>query len=189
MQDVFQQAINEAFKSQKKLSNIQKQTVGLINELKTRSKNYMEQVANIEDGLEEDPTETEAQIQENIEKLTANIKVFNREIGERSNRFGEELQKMIHQIEQALELYEGRSGELSSLLKCRRSLLFFDIFVRKFKSKIQSLQLMNNALFAFSQEMKGVKEAYRSNLINGSTLMTHALEECESIIHRIEEVE
>ncbi|MEQ8909918.1 MAG: hypothetical protein RIC95_12035 [Vicingaceae bacterium] len=185
----FKTKLETARQHQKALNQIYKATVGLVNDLKNRSKKYMVQVADIDQGFSNSPEKDQEQIEKNVNQLTDNIKVFNAEIGERGNHFSTELSDYIEYIDQALALYKGEKGELSDLLRIRRELLFLEALLRKFKSKISSLQLMNNALFAFSQEMRGVKEAYRSNLINVSTLITQAMEDCQERIERIEDIE
>ena len=184
----FKSAIQMAYSKQVELQKIQKETVKLVNELKNRSRRYMEQVADIDHGFSNDPKNNEAIILENVTKLNENIKAFNQNIGDRSNSFAHLLQEMLEFVDTAIEDYEQEEGQLTDLLKCRRSLLYLDVLLRKFKSKISSLQLMNNALFAFSQDMKGVKEAYKSNLINVNTLMTQALEDCCERVERIETI-
>lgn len=185
----FHTRIAQSRKHQKALYAIYKSTIGLVNELKIRSKKYMGQVADIDQGFSNDLTSTQEQINKNVKKLTENIATFNLQIGEKSEEFSNELNAYLDHLDSAIKFYAGKEGELSDLLKSRRELLFLEALLRKFKIKINSLQLMNNALFSFSQEMKAVKDAYKSNLINVSTLITQALEECLSRIEKIENAE
>jgi prefoldin subunit 5 len=148
----------------------------------------MEQVADIDSGLEEDPKETEKVIQDNIAKLSKNIDRFNREIGDYSDDFNREMHEMIDHLKAAAKLYDAEKGQLTDFLKVRRELMYLEALIRKFKSKIMSLQLMNNVLFSFSQEMKNVKDAYKSNLVNVSSEMTEAKDLCTDMIGDIEKL-
>lgn len=182
----FNELLTRAEEHQKALNSVYKSTVNLVNEIKNRSRRYMQQVADIEEGLLDGQTQSEEETQENIEKLTRNIEKFNDSIGDHIDQFSEELCKMIKTLDQAMDLHLEGEGSLTELLKVRRTLLYLDLIIRKFKNKVVSLQLMNNALFSFSQEMKYIQDAYKSNLVTINTEMTEALEQCDGLIHRIE---
>lgn len=182
----FNELLVSAEEHQKALNSVYKSTVNLVNDIKNRSRRYMQQVADIEEGLLDGQTQSVEEIQENINKLTQNIKKFNDSIGEHLDKFSEELCKMIESLNQAMDVHLEGKGSLTELLKVRRSLLYLDLIIRKFKNKIVSLQLMNNVLFSFSQEMKLIQDSYKSNLITINTEMTEALEQCDGLIHRIE---
>lgn len=184
----FNQLLEKAESHQQALNDVYKSTVKLVNEIKNRSRRYMHQVSDIEEGLVENSNQTDESIQENIKKLAQNIEKFNNSIGDYINEFSEELGQMIEALNQAMDLHINGKGSLNKLLKVRRTLLYLDLLIRKFKNKIVSLQLMNNALFSFSMEMKSIQDAYKSNLITINTEMTAALEHCDGIIQRIEKL-
>ena len=185
-EDVFNQNLARAREHQKALNKIYRSTIGLVNDIKNQSKKYMEQVADIDGGLEDDPKETEKIIQDNIGELSKNIEQFNSEIGEHCDNFNQEINEMIDHLKSAARAYSSKKGQLSEFLKVRRELLYLEALIRKFKNKILSLQLMNNVLFSFSQEMKHVKDAYKSNLVNVSSEMTEAKELCIEMVDEIE---
>ena len=184
----FDQLLEKAEVHQKALNSVYKSTVQLVNEIKNRSRRYMLQVSDIEEGLVDDVKQSDESIEENIKKLALNIEKFNKSIGDYVSEFSDELCQMIEALNQAMDLHLKGKGSLTKLLKVRRTLLYLDLLIRKFKNKIVSLQLMNNALFSFSMEMKNIKDAYKSNLITINTEMTAALEHCDGIIQRIEKL-
>jgi len=146
----------------------------------------MEQVSDIEEGLFEDNENLDQQVEENIDNLSRDIHQFNEVILDHCNRFGKEIRAMVKKLKEAIKLYKEGKGSLTKLLEARKVLLYLDVSIRKFKNKINSLQLMNNALFSFSQEMKHIQEDYKVNLLSVSTEMTEAIECCNELILEIE---
>jgi chromosome segregation ATPase len=187
-QESFKVALNSCNSSLDKLSQLQKEAVLKINELKLRSKTYMEQVADIDQGFNDRSASIQNSLQENIAKLTQNIGDFNRQIGQQQEDFSSAIAKLLDDLDMLIKHYQGLDNELKELEKCRKALLFVELSIRKYKAKIQSLQLMNNALFSFSQEIQEAKSAYKSNLINVSTLLTQALEDCHLKIDELEKI-
>lgn len=177
-EEPFKTALNSYHLSLDKLSQLQKKAVLKINELKLQSKIYMEQVADIDNGFNDFQASAKNSMQENIAKLTQNIIEFNLQIGQQQDDFSSAIANLLSDLDNLLAHYKGLEGELKELERCRKSLLFVELSIRKYKAKIQSLQLMNNALFSFSQEIQEAKAAYKSNLINVSTLLTQVLEDC-----------
>lgn len=184
--ELFMETLSHVEEHQKSLNEVYRATVGLVNDIKNRSRKYMEQVSDVEEGLFEDDGSLDQQVQENIDKLTKNIEQFNGEINEYCKRFNKEIRAMVKKLKNAIDLYKEGKGSLSKLLEARKVLLYLDVSIRKFKNKINSLQLMNNALFSFSQEMKHIQEDYKGNLISVSTEMTEAIESCNELIQEIE---
>jgi len=184
----FTSAIETAKIHQKNLQEIYRNNIGLVNDLKTRSKIYMNQVSDLEEGLSLNKSNSTDDIELTIEKLANDIERFNQEIGENTSNFNTEIELIIEQLSLALAHYKGKSGELSSILEMRKQLLYLSLVLRKFKSKIVSLQLMNNALFAFSDELQSAKIAYRSNLINVSSSVVIALDFFEEKVAEIEKL-
>ena len=176
--------IKKGKKHQKTLNGIYKANVGLVNNIKTLSKYYMDQLADVDSGLEVEAGMKK--VNENLKELVAGITNFNQKIEKSCEDFTDEIEKLFDCYEQAAELYEAKEGELTNFLTTRRELLYLEVLINKFKLKINSLQLMNNALFSFSNEFKGVKDAYKSNLITISTVMQQASENCRNIILKIE---
>lgn len=184
--ELFTKALSQVEVHQKSLNEVYRSTVGLVNDIKNRSRKYMEQISDIEEGLFEDDVNLDQQVQENIRKLTENIEQFNGEINDYCMRFNKEIHAMIEKLKDAISLYKEGKGSLTKLLEARKVLLYLDVSIRKFKNKINSLQLMNNALFSFSQDMKHIQEDYKCNLTSVSTEMTEAVEKCDELIQEIE---
>ncbi|MEX2380323.1 MAG: hypothetical protein WD530_06250 [Vicingaceae bacterium] len=184
--ELFAETLSHVEVHQKSLNEVYRATVGLVNDIKNRSRRYMEQVSDVEEGLFEDDGSLDQQVQENIDKLTKNIEQFNGEINDYCKRFNKEIRAMVEKLRNAIDLYKEGKGSLSKLLEARKVLLYLDVSIRKFKNKINSLQLMNNALFSFSQEMKHIQEDYKGNLVSVSTEMTEAIESCNELIQEIE---
>lgn len=181
----FHNHIEEAKEAQARLNDLYRNTIGLIDSLKNRSKKYMNQVSYIEDGLAGEKPNVET-MEQNIEALANDISEFNRVIRQTINNFGVEIEKIIENYSAICKLYQGDKGELSMLLNGRKRLLFLDIMIRKFRSKINSLQQMNNILFSFSKELKKTKEEYRQNLILVNSELANSLEYCTTILREIE---
>ncbi|MEQ8623983.1 MAG: hypothetical protein RJQ00_03980 [Vicingaceae bacterium] len=180
----FNHFIEKGKKHQKTLNEIYKANVGLVNNIKTLSKYYMDQLANVDSGL--DVKEGMKKVNENLKELVSGIANFNQKIEKSCEDFTDEIEKLFDSYDQAAELYQAKEGELTSFLTTRREILYLEALIIKFKLKINSLQLMNNALFSFSSEFKDVKDAYKSNLITISTVMQQASESCRNLILKIE---
>lgn len=184
--ELFTNALSQVKHHQEALNDVYRSTVGIVNDLKNRSRKYMEQVSDVEEGLLKDDEGIDKQVQENVKKLTMNIEKFNQEIDGYCKEFNKEIYAMNERLKEAISLYKEGKGSLTKLLEARKVLLYLDVSIRKFKNKINSLQLMNNALFSFSQEMKGIKKEYKHKLIGVSTEMTEAIESCHDLIKQIE---
>ena len=180
----FDHFIDKGKNHQQTLNSIYKANVGLVNTIKTLSKYYMNQLANVDSGLDAEGGLNK--VNENLEQLVTGISNFNEQIGESCENFTDEIEKLIDTYELAAKKYNAKEGELTVFLTTRRELLYLEALIIKFKLKINSLQLMNNALFSFSAEFKDVKDSYKSNLITISTAMQQASEGCREIIKKIE---
>lgn len=181
----FVEQINEAKKAQLQLNKLYKSTINLIDRLKNRSRKYMNQVSNIEDGLL-DPDEDLKAMELNINALSSDIKAFNDSIEKQINGFSKEIKSLTRMYQEACKAYKGEKGELSTILEARKRLLYLDAVIRKFRLKINSLQQMNNILFSFSEELKRVKSDYKRNLIMVNSELAVSLDLCDETIRVIE---
>ena len=181
----FVDQINEAKKAQLELNKLYKSTINLIDSLKNRSRKFMSQVSNVENGLL-DPDEDLKTMEQNINALGNDIKSFNETIEEQIYGFSKEIKSLHNMYNKACKDYKGEKGELSSILEARKRLLYLDAVIRKFRLKINSLQQMNNILFSFSEELKRVKRDYKKNLILVNSELASALDICDLTIRRIE---
>lgn len=184
MEIEFDHLIDKGKKHQQALRDIYEANVGLVNNIKTLSKYYMNQLANVDSGLEADGGLEK--VDENLKQLISGISSFNDKIGDSCEDFTDEIEKLIDNYELAAKKYNAQAGQLSAFLSARKELLYLEALIIKFKMKVNSLQLMNNALFSFSTEFKDSKEAYKSNLITVSTAMQQAIESCREVIKKIE---
>jgi len=181
----FVDQINEAKRAQLQLNKLYKSTINLIDSLKNRSRKYMNQVSNIEDGLLE-PDEDFKAMEQNIKALGSDISEFNESIEKQINGFSKEIKALTKMYKDACLSYSGEKGELSAILEARKRLLYLDAVIRKFRHKINSLQQMNNILFSFSEELKRVKKDYKRNLILVNSELAISLEDCAETIRKIE---
>lgn len=184
MSEIFEQTTRSGENYQAELFDIYKSSIGLINDLRKRSKQYMNLLSDIEGGLSTGG-ETE-NIESTLALLTKDIQSFNEIIGDKCDAFSKASEDMLLQYAEACNNYEAKEGQLSKLLEIRKQLLFILALIRKYKYKINSLQLMNNILFSLSADLKEAKDAYKSNLIYISTAMTYVIEQME---HRVLEIE
>lgn len=181
----FVEQINEAKKAQLQLNQLYKSTANLIDSLKNRSRKYMNQVSNIEDGLL-NPDEDMKSMEKNIKALSQDIKAFNASIEQQINGFSKEIKELTKMYQDACKEYKGEKGELSTILEARKRLLYLDAVIRKFRLKINSLQQMNNILFSFSEELKKIKSEYKKNLILVNSELATSLDLCDETIREIE---
>lgn len=180
----FEKTITEATEALGRLNKLYRKTIGLVDSLKSRSIKYMNQVSNIEDGLEN--ATDEDTFQKNIDALTRDIREFNSVISKRSKEFSQEIQLIMQMYQDACDEYKGEKGEMSDLLNARKRLLYLDVVIRKFRSKISSLQQMNNVLFSFSEELRSVRKEYSDNLIMINSELALSMEKCGETIKKIE---
>ncbi len=183
----FMDYIQQGSTCQSNLFEVYKNSIGLINDLKNRSKNYMTLLSDIEDGLMGN-TDSDIDIDTNLIKLTNSINSFNLEIGEKCNSFVKYFDQMVEVYDKAISRYEAKEGQLTRLIETRKHILFLKALIRKYKFKISSLQLMNNALLTLSNDLEDAKDAYKSNLIQLSTAMTSAIEDAEELLESIDNV-
>lgn len=180
-----QNRIEEAKGSQSQINQIYRDTIGLIDSLKNRSKLFMSQISDIEDGLFENDNSAEA-IEKNVNALTQDIEEFNRVIKERNQNFANQIKDLMSNYQELPKLYKGDKGELSMVLDGRKRLLFLDLMIRRFRTKINSLQQMNNSLLSFSKDLSKVKEAYKKNLSMVNAELANSLELCDNAIRDLE---
>lgn len=172
---------------QSELFEVYKSSIGLINDLKNRSRRYMALLSDIEGetlGVEE----ADNNLESNLARLTTSINSFNIEIGDKSDSFTIIFSQMIVVYSKAINAYEVAEGQLTKMLETRKQVLFLKALIRKYKFKINSLQLMNNALLSLSDDLKDAKDAYRSNLIQLSTVMTSAIEDANHLVEEIDDM-
>jgi len=181
----FTEQVDQAKEAQLQLNKLYKSTISLIDSLKNRSRKYMNQVSNIEDGLL-DPENDLKSMEENIKALSRDIKMFNESIEKQIMGFSREIKDLTKTYQEACNFYKGEKGELSTILEARKRLLYLDAVIRKFRHKINSLQQMNNILFSFSEELKKVKMDYKRNLILVNSELATSLELCYETIRKIE---
>lgn len=176
--------IAEAKGHQTDLQATYKEIIGVVNDLKTRSKAYMSYVADIDDGLE---INYSSEAEENIVQLAKNIEEFNSKITPTLSNFIQAFKSLEDTYLNAFKLYSEKDGELSLLLEVRRGLLYLSALLRKFRSKIASLQQVNNVLFSLSSSDNIIsRESYKENLkkVNSSILL--AIEQIAALTLKIE---
>lgn len=178
--------IQEGARCQSELFEVYKSSIGLINDLKNRSRKYMSLLSDIEGGSL-GVKSTDDNLKSNVVDLAASIDSFNSEIGVRCDDFSQIFDRMTKAYNGAIGRYDAAKDELSKLIETRKQLIFLRALIRKYKHKINSLQLMNNALLSLSNDLENAKDAYKSNLVQLSTVMTSAVEDADSLIEAIDE--
>ena len=181
----FTDFISQGSGCQSELFAIYKSSIGLINDLKNRSRKYMTILSDIE-GETLGVQETDNSLKSNLEKLTESINSFNEVIVDKCDSFTKIFNRMGTAYEEATLLYEAKEGQLSKLIEVRKQIIFLKALIKKYKYKITSLQLMNNALLSLSNDLEYAKAAYKSNLIKLNMAMTSAIEEADLLIEKID---
>lgn len=183
----FQKNLDKAKESQVIINQLYRETIGLIDRLKIRSRQFMNQISDIEEGLSISDI-NEDSLKNDVSELTEDIVEFNKVIAGRREHFSKEMSDILIAYQEASKLYFGEKGELSAILMARKRLLFLDLMIRKFRTKIDSLQQMNNILFAFSAELKNVKEEYKRNLSHLNAELAKSMEDCDELIRTLENI-
>lgn len=186
MKEDFDKSLTLVFKNIKNLEPIYRDNIKLINLLKSQAKNYMKVLADLDSGFD---SKSGPEEEDDLKDLLNSIDRFNDLVDEQVNQFSREFDILKENFEKVVSCYSGDKGELSSLLKLRKQLLYFMMMLGKFKLRIKSLQLMNNALFTFSSEFKSIESAYKSNLIKVSTCMLEAEENGREVLKKIEKLD
>lgn len=186
-QNSFIAHLEKARDAQSRLNDLYRDTIGLIDSLKNRSKKFMNQIANIEDGLVEAAEEGKL-IDGNVNELTKDIAKFNEVIKPKVDKFKDEIDLIMDNINKALNHYEGEKGQLTGLLNARKRLLYLDITIRKIRAKVNSLQQMNNILFSFSEMFRHLKEEYKHNLSLVNTELAGTLEDCDNTLRKLDDI-
>jgi len=187
----FSLSVQKAKNHQDELRTIYKSIISLVNDLRSRSKIHMNQISDLEDGLSlgmKDQPADELNKKNNIEQLSEDINQFNSNITTTIKRFEDEFDLILDSYEQAILAFTAKEGELSSLLRLRKEMIYLEYLLRKFKSKITALQQMNNVLFSFSNELRQVKDRYKNNLSNVSSSITIACEKSYKVIEKIQSI-
>lgn len=186
--DAFRKSFVVISKNQATLRIIYDETIGLVNDIAKRSKTYMLQISDIEDGLFNDEGDTKNTLTKNLKSLTSDIHQFNSKIGIARKSFNEAIYLMIEELKVAIMLVSEEKGNKNELKRARRVLRYLDALIRRFKVRINQLQLMNNILFIFSQEMKLIQDEYKQNLRTVNAEMSSALEQCDIIVKEIDRI-
>ncbi len=180
----FDQYMDHAKDAQARLNELYRDTIGLIDSLKNRSKKFMNQISDIEDGLTQDDDELD--LEENVAALSKDIDEFNRVINKKVLNFLHEIDVIVQNYQAACKVYSGNKGELSRVLNGRKRMLFLRITIRKIRAKVISLQQMNNILFSFSEMLKEVKVEYGKNLSLVNAEVAGSLEACETALKEMD---
>ncbi len=184
----FRESFNVILKNQEILAEIHNETIGLINDITKRSKKYMLQISDIEDGLFDDEQTNKQTISQNLKRLIQDIEQFNHKINVAREKFNQAIADLIQAFTQAIQIVKKGEGNKKELKHARWYIKYLDVLLRKFKFKVNRLQLMNNILFAFSKEMQTVQDAYKKNLKVANSETSSALEQCKIILKEIEEI-
>lgn len=183
MSSTFDKYIKDSSKLLKDLYPVYKSNIEELYELKAQSKQYMNELSDIDAGLNKEILKKQ---EESLHKLLDSIRTYNQFIDNQVNQFYKTFNDLRTKLRAVVNHYESEKGELTSVLDLRRQMLFLMILFRKYKTGIHNLQLMNNALFSFSEEFKQVNEVYKTNLVKAATVVLEAEEQVQSILYEME---
>ena len=182
----FKKYLDNSSKLLKELYPIYKKNIEELYELKSRSIQCMDELADIDGGL---GTSLIKKQDENLEKLMDSIHAFNESIDRQINQFQSTFDRLKADIEVLILYCRTEKEGVSALMTLKKQLLFLVILLRKYKIGIRNLQLMNNALFTFSEEFGKVKATYRGNLAKASTIVIEAEDKIHWTLTEMEQAE
>jgi hypothetical protein len=171
----------------KHLYKTYKENIGTFNQLRMQSKYQMNRLVDVEEDLTGSDTKNK-DVGKVLAKLIAPITDFNAQIDEQLRSFQNVFDAASENLDLMLKEYKGEEGELSELLAIRRSTLYLNILVEKLKNEVLSLQLMNNALFAFYHQLSDTTEHYKKNLSMVLSFLQRLASRVKEQIIRIEAV-
>lgn len=164
------------------LPEIYKKNIGLINELKMRSKTFMDDISDIEEGVSLGDRNPNS----NFSLLLDNIKDFNKNIQEQSREFSNLFELSIGNLENAVSAFKMEERGLTKILEARKKLLFTEKILDKLKQKVNSLQHMNSILFSIPTLLKESERDYKNELKDLHSTMVRAEDKCRWLIREIE---
>jgi hypothetical protein len=182
----FQEEIQLGRQNLEELDKRYRKTIDLMADLKNKSRQYMDQLSQVEGGLTEIQQDEGNQINRQANHIFELIDQFNEQVRNGQVDFSDKLAASLDHFARAVNKYSAAKGEFSDLLKVRRSVMYVDVLLRKMKNNIIGLQLMNNILFTFSSKLKEIQEEYRQNLIAVNAELNHSTRKCDKLIKKIE---
>lgn len=153
--------------------------------IKSESKKYMLELADIDRGLDDEIIQEQ---EKSLDKLLKSIQSYNQNLDAQISKFNEGFQSIRLHFNETLQHFSQDEGELTAILDLRKDLLFLCLLLKKFRTGIRNLQLTNNALFSFSDSFQKVKAEYKSNLIQVNSTILEAEEAVEAMARKIEKL-
>jgi hypothetical protein len=174
--------LQKGYDSFNRLPKIYEQNIGLINELKIRSKTFMDDIADIEEGVSLGDKNPDS----NLNLLLKNIQDFNSNIQKQSKDFSSTFESCMEHFQNALKIFEKEGRGLTKILEARKKLLFTVKILNKLMQKVNSLQHMNSILFSIPTSLKDTEKEYNYELKDLHTTMVRAEDRCRWLIREIE---
>ncbi len=174
--------LQKGYDSFNRLPEIYRKNIGLINELKMRSKTFMDDISDIEEGVSLGDKNPDS----NLNLLLKNILSFNSSIQEQSKEFSSVFGSSIEYFQKAMEAYKEEERGLTKILEARKKLIFTEKILNKLIQKVNSLQHMNSILFSIPTLLKDQEMEYRYELRALHTTMVRAEDRCRWLIREIE---
>jgi hypothetical protein len=160
---IFTEQLENGRNAYKNLASTYGQMVIQINNLNTRVRHQMNNISEIENGLD-------ANLEENsIEKVSQfileELEVFNGSINENVELFKKCIRESLAFYVESLKYYNQEKSEFTQLVKARKTVLFLAALMRKFKNKVIGVQTGLNVLPAFNEKMRQEYKVFEKNAV------------------------
>ncbi|MBR9833127.1 hypothetical protein [Acidiluteibacter ferrifornacis] len=173
---LFLEQLENGKNAYKNLASTYGQMVIQINNLNTRVRKQMNNISEIEEGL--DSNLEENSIQQVAQSILEELDTFNSSINENLELFKKCISESLNFYTTSLQYYKQEKSELSALIKARKTVLFLEALMRKFKNKVIGVQTGLNVLPAFTEQMRHSYKAFEKNAIKLIVELKNAEGEC-----------
>lgn len=175
--------LNQVFNRLEFFYPIYKDNMVKVYALKEKSKAYMNELADIDEGLNNIVLKNK---EKSLSNLLHAIRDYNSHIDSEIESFSKHFNQLEECLIQLFAIAQQEHKQSVEFVKLKRQLNLLEILLEKYRTGIHNLQLTNNILLNFSEELKKETESFRCNLIQVSSLLLDAE---ESMIHIIKEFE
>ncbi len=167
---------------QKRLFEVYKSSIDVINQLKISSKKNMEMISNVEEDLG-----AKTGFDASIRDLHSLIDTFNENITDQIDEFYQALEKLMSCYEELIDFYEAEKGQTTKMIYVRKQINFILALIKKYRYKVNSLQLMGNSMLSHSDEFLESNQLYKSNLITLTSTLHSANNDLSKLLKLIDQ--
>jgi hypothetical protein len=160
---IFTENLENGRSAYKNLASTYGQMVIQINNLNTRVRKQMNNISEVDEGL--DANLDENSIEQVAQSILEELEMFNSNVNENLKLFKKCIDESLNFYTDSLKYYNQEKAELTQLIKARKTVLFLEALMRKFKNKVIGIQTGLNVLPAFNEKLSDAHKIFEKNAV------------------------